>query len=448
MKELGGYLAKYLKTFLGFVGLLFLLNLLVLALFMSKVVREEYARTATPIKMLALSSQALEQGKLSGKVKRVLKQNNIWLMVLDEKGKRIYAYDLPEGIPSSYTVQEVAVFSKGYLHDYPVFVQSIDQGLLVLGYPIHSFFKFTSNYLPTPVIYSFPIWILVLLGLDLFLLFIVYSLSKQKIVKNTKPILDGIGELAHGKPVALETKGDLLPIAQQLNQASEHMAKQNEARANWIRGVSHDIRTPLSMIMGYAQRIEKSQASMDSIKKEAKIITNQSQRIKDLIEDLNIASRLEYDAQPLPVKKERIAKLVRQYVIDLMNMGMDWPYSIEVNISAQAESAELNCDARLIERAIHNLTTNSMLHNKQGCTIFLDVYIENQTLILKAADDGIGFSKEQLDQFRSQMNEDPYQKRHGLGLRLVEQIVHVHHGKMILKNRSPSGAEILLIFPQ
>lgn len=448
MKGLGQYVSQYLKTFLSFIFLLFLLNLILLGLFIGKVVQEEYDRATTPTKMLALSSQELEQGTLSKKVKQMLKQNSLWIMVLDENGHQIYAYDLPKGIASSYTLQEVAVFSKGYLNDYPVFVQSMDQGLLVLGYPKESFFKFTSNYLPASIIRSFPLFLLALFCLDLLILFIVYSVSKQKIVKNTQPILDGIEKLAHGKPVTTEAKGDLWPIAQQLNQASKRLVAQNEARANWIHGVSHDIRTPLSMIMGYAKRIEKREDLADPIKDEAKIIAHQSQRIKDLVDDLNIASRLEYDGQSFQMKKERIVKRVRQYVIDWMNTGIDPLYSLEVNISAEAESAELNCEARLIERALHNLLVNSMLHNKQGCTIFLDVYTENQMVILKVADDGIGFSKAQLDRFKDQASVDFYQKQHGLGLALVNQIVAVHHGKMILKNRVSSGAEILLAFPQ
>ena len=64
-----------------------------------------------------------------------------------------------------------------------------------------------------------------------------------------------IKTLSTGKPVDLSIRGELSEIADSVNQASQVLSRQNQARANLISGVSHDIRTPLSMIMGYAQRI-------------------------------------------------------------------------------------------------------------------------------------------------------------------------------------------------
>lgn len=58
----------------------------------------------------------------------------------------MWSVDLPENVPESYTLQDVAVFSKGYIEDYPVFIRNSDDGLLILGYPQNSYTKLTSNY--------------------------------------------------------------------------------------------------------------------------------------------------------------------------------------------------------------------------------------------------------------------------------------------------------------
>ena len=118
-----------------------------------------------------------------------------------------------------------------------------------------------------------------MLGLDLLCLFSAYYFSKRRIIHNTEPIVSAVKTLADGKPVSLHISGELSEIASSVNKASSILNRQNEARANWISGVSHDIRTPLSMIMGYADRIAESKAASKSIREQAEIVRKQSVKI-------------------------------------------------------------------------------------------------------------------------------------------------------------------------
>ena len=67
-------------------------------------------------------------------------------MYLSSGGDCLWQVDVPQGMPTHYTVQDVALFSKGYLNDYPVFVRAEETGLLVLGYPQDSYIKIIGNY--------------------------------------------------------------------------------------------------------------------------------------------------------------------------------------------------------------------------------------------------------------------------------------------------------------
>ena len=116
--------------------------------------------------------------------------------------------------------------------------------------------------------------------LDIFLLFIAYFLSKRKIIKTTEPIIAAIKNLSDGKSVSISVDGELAEIAEGVNRAAIILDRQNQARANWISGVSHDIRTPLSMIMGYAQRISDETEGESLIHNEAVIIRKQSMKNK------------------------------------------------------------------------------------------------------------------------------------------------------------------------
>ena len=450
MKAFGTYISKYLLSFFAFALVLLLVNILAFALTFGGIVFREYG-SASPANMLEVVSSDLSASGISEKTKQELNRNQIWVMLLDASGRCIGDVSLPEEIPTQYTIQDVAVFSKGYLQDYPVFVRNTDNGLLVLGYPKDSFMKLTGNYFPIRAIRIFPLFITGILAIDIVLLFLVYYLSKRKISKNTEPIMASIKTLSTGKPVDLSIRGELSEIADSVNQASQLLSRQNQARANWISGVSHDIRTPLSMIMGYAQRIAVDHEANGNIRKEAEIIRAQSAKIKDLVQDLNLVSQLEYEMQPLHKEPVRLSKLLRSYAADLLNVGIGEKHSIEVEISPEAETAVIECDARLISRAIGNLVQNSINHNPQGCNIFLSLDCSSKNVSITVADNGVGMSAEKLRELEERAHymestDERLDLRHGLGLLLVRQVVEAHGGNIEIRNLLQHGCEFCLIF--
>ena len=450
MKAFGNYISKYLLSFFAFALVLLLVNILAFALTFSGIVSKEYG-SASPVNMLEAVATDLSASGISEERSQELERNHIWAMLLDANGNCDWSLFLPEEIPTRYTIQDVAVFSKGYLHDYPVFVRSMEDGLLVLGYPKDSFMKLTGNYFPVRAIRIFPLFVTGILAIDILLLFLVYYFSKRKISKNTEPIMASIKILSTGKPVALSIQGELSEIANSVNQASQVLSRQNQARANWISGVSHDIRTPLSIIMGYAGRIASDTEAGRNIQQEAEIIRAQSAKIKDLVQDLNLVSQLEYEMQPLHKEPVRLSKLLRSYAADLLNAGIGPEYSVDVEISSDAETTVMECDARLISRAINNLVQNSIHHNPQGCAISLHLDCSDSTISLSVADNGVGLSEEKLRELAEkphymESTDERLDLRHGLGLLLVRQIVEAHRGTLRMANGTRGGFETVLIF--
>ena len=260
-----------------------------------------------------------------------------------------------------------------------------------------------------------------------------------------------IKALSAGKPVDLSVQGELSEIADSVNQASQVLSRQNQARANWISGVSHDIRTPLSMIMGYAQRIAGDHGASGNIQQEAEIIRAQSAKIKDLVQDLNLVSQLEYEMQPLHKEPVRLSKLLRSYAADLLNAGIGGKHSVEVEISSEAETAVIDCDARLISRAIGNLVQNSINHNPQGCNISLSLDCISENVSITVADNGVGLSAEKLRELEEkphymESTDERLDLRHGLGLLLVMQIVKAHGGTMEIESAPQNGYKTVLTF--
>ena len=450
MRSFAHYISKHLISFATFILILLFLNAVVFGLTFQKVVTEDYG-TSSPHPMLEMTAAAATPERLSDDAAQKLRQNHIWAIYLNADGQCSGSVDLPDEVPKSYSVQGVALFSKGYIEDYPVFVWNTDDGLLVLGYPKDSYTKLTSDYYSISALRRLPGFVLGMLGLDVLCLFCAYYFSKRKIIRNTEPIVSAVETLADGKPVSLHISGELSEIANSVNKASSILNRQNEARANWISGVSHDIRTPLSMIMGYAGRIAENESASKTIQEQAEIVRKQSVRIKELVQDLNLVSQLEYEMQPLHKEMVRLSKLLRTYVADLLNIGISDSYNIGIEIANDAENTMLECDARLISRAVNNLVQNSMKHNPLGCRILLSLRRMENTIQLIVQDDGIGLSEEKLQELKEkphylESTDERLDLRHGLGLVLVRQIVAAHEGTMTIDSKINCGCKIILTF--
>lgn len=450
MKSYGKYISKFLVSFLVVILLLLACNIAVFFWMFRHVVSTDYGE-ASPRSMLEKVAEVATVGGIPAETKEELHRNRIWAMYLSSGGDCLWQVDVPQGLPTHYTVQDVALFSKGYLNNYPVFVRAEETGLLVLGYPQDSYIKIIGNYYSANMLELVPPFLALAGIFDLTFLFFIYFLSKRKIIKSTEPIISSIEALSHCTPVRLSIQGELSSVADSINRASQILSRQNEARANWISGVSHDIRTPLSMIMGYAARIAENKNASPDIRGQAEIVRSQSVTIKDLVQDLNLVSRLEYDMQPLHKEKVRASRLLRSCTADLLNSGVSDAYRMEIDIAPDAEQAVLECDVRLITRAINNLVHNSMKHNPGGCDIRLSLRAAGQTLVLAVADNGIGLTEDQQKALTEkphylESTDERLDLRHGLGLLIVQQIAAAHQGVFSIDSVPPHGCRAALTF--
>lgn len=257
-------------------------------------------------------------------------------------------------------------------------------------------------------------------------------------------------------PVNIDEKGVLSELAKSINKTSEILQNQREqlrnkdtARANWIAGVSHDIRTPLSMIMGYASQLKTSSDLSEEMAKKLSVILKQSERIKNLINDLNLASKLEYNMQPFEKKKENAVAVVRQVIVDFLNMDIDEKFPIEWKTKSEFVSCFVNVDKNLIKRALANLIQNSINHNENGCTIYVSVKEDEKNCIICVEDNGIGVSDKELEKLNNTphymvCDKNTTEQQHGLGLLIVKQIMDVHNGQVEIKHSEYGGFKVVL----
>lgn len=416
--------------------------------------------------LITISEELTEtdgQFSLSPEGESLLVSHYAWGMLLDVNGNAIWTWNLPEEIPASFTVPEAASFSRWYLHDYPVYVWQHDRGLLVLARPKGSFWKLNINR-PQQLVEQLPAYGLLILTIDLLLIFSLAALAGGRLYKALRPIVNGIRDLEKKDQVHLPETGMLSELSVSLNKTSallaeqaEKLAQRDHARAAWISGVSHDIRTPLSLIMGYARELEDLEDLPEASRASARIIKEQSLCIRQLIEDLNLTSKLEYQSCPLRITTFYPAALLRQTAADFMNQNPDGPWEIRVTCSPAFSSAQIDADAGLIARVFRNLIGNSIRHNPEGCSIRIIASLTQsggQCSIL-FMDDGAGIPRRVLrvleydaghpaetlwntpasslqNQNTSGENQSISQENqpHVMGLKIVQQIVKAHGGSV------------------
>jgi len=382
----------------------------------------------------------------------MLQEQSAWAMLLNEDGDVIWQQDLPEKLPRSYTSTEVASFSRWYLEDYPVKVWTrADGNLMVVGYQPGTLLKYYFS-LEWPYMGVLLGGIAAVFIINLLLIVFLILRNTRKVEKAMTPILQGIQNLSHGKAPHLEEQGELAEINAGLNRAADYMRKKDNTRAEWIRGVSHDIRTPLSMVLGYASELEDDSTLPPDTRKQAGIIRRESEKMKRLIDDLNLITKLEYALQPVHFKDVDWVEINRQAVSEVLNSGLDDRYEIVFAEMQPGRSIHLFGDDGLLRRMLDNLIRNSITHNPQGCRISVSVGEENGCCFCAISDDGVGIEPERLkalncgDGIASTQGCDE-KTEHGLGLKLVVQIVKAHRGTVSFSGNTPQGLDVMISLP-
>lgn len=352
--------------------------------------------------MEKLSSTLLWDGTAYSFTGDELLEKDQWAILLDQEGQVVWSLRKPDDVPERYTVSEVASFTRWYLSDYPVQCRVREDGVLVVGSPKGSVWKHDIA-MDTQALLQTPIWFL------------------------------GFFLLALGSVLGLAW----VVLRRWFRQEQQ---VRDAARSDWINGVSHDIRTPLSVVMGYAAQLEEAPDLAQEHKRQASAIRAQSQMIRDLVNDLNLTMRLDCEMQALRKEPLQPVAFLRQTAADFLNGGMGSGFDFEIDLP-DTPLPEIKADPFLLRRAVNNLFINCVRHNTPDCSICLGCREEGKELILWV-EGGTMAGTVQMDS--SQPSEPDGGAAHGTGLRLVAQIAAAHGGKAEFHNGTPYRCELRL----
>ena len=366
-----------------------------------------------------------------------------WAMLVADDGQVTWSYRLPSEIPSTFSTTEAALLGHYAAYkDYPVYFYTCDGGLFAVGFPKMSYWHFTLD-LAEGTEARILLYIAVVFFADALALFLFYAVTKRRTQRTVEPVTRALDELSTGRSATLQLRGDLAEVGDRITEVSHLIEKKDEARSMWIRGVSHDIRTPLSMMVGFADAIATRDDVPADVREQAEIIRAQGMKIGDLVSDLNTAAQLDYDARPKREERVPLARVVREACADHVNAGFDEKYPLTCDISPDTADGAIEGDARMIRRAIDNLLANARTHNEQGCPIAVSLVAvpssegdAERRFSVRVADGGRGATAERVAALRERISHAQeagtvaaaYGEEHGLGLVLVDRICRAHGG--------------------
>lgn len=363
--------------------------------------------------------------------KAYLKEQNIWSIRLDGEGRVIESFNKPEEVKDKYNLTDVARFTRFYLKDYPVFTYIAGDGLIIFAYPKNSLDKLPSNY------YNYNKFIfnvgLALSFLILFLIFvyIIYRVDIKNIFKNILPFQKAIDSLYEPEYEKLDENGELKDLAVSINQANGKYNNLKNSQDKWIRGVTHDVRTPLAKISWEISKDNKEEIDIKNIK-------DQVLKISNILEGLNLTISLS-NIDRENFTKESPLKVIRKVIVDKLNESSEREIIFENKLENKNPMIEM--DSNLFYRMIENILKNSLIYTAGKITVAISD--ADDEIIITISDEGEGVPEKILEKID---NEDLTNiTKHGLGIFISKQIAELHGGTFKIENKHP-GLEVSFTF--
>lgn len=391
--------------------------------------------------------------KVNQTAKILIKKHNLWVMILDQKsGNEKFNIKKPKNIKTQFDYADVIKFSRYYLDDYPIFTQikKEQKDIYIIAFPKESIIRYGNNFFDLKRIQIFPILILVIIFVNCLFCLFLYLYSVTFLNRNIQPIINAIGKLPVGLNKQVNSVQELDRLTLAVNSANKKLRKNEEFKENWISGIAHDIKTPLSVIVANASlAIEKT--DNDDLLKNLKPTLIESHYIQNLLNDLNIFARLTNGNLKLNQEITDIIPFFKEIIIQIINQEIWNDFNFEFIPDNKLLGKKMYIEKSLMSRVIHNLIYNSVLHNPSGCNIQIVLnYISRNKFSVIIRDNGIGTSTDRLKNINKieEFNFDiSGVRRSGMGLKISNQIVDLHGGSMIITSEQGEYFQTEIILP-
>lgn len=258
-------------------------------------------------------------------------------------------------------------------------------------------------------------------------------------------------ELAQGKlgyQVKVRSRDELGELATSFNQMSAELARSNDLRRKMTADIAHDLRSPLSVILGYSEAL--SDGKLSPSPEMFTILHTEAQHLSHLVEDLKTLSLA--DAGELPLNYQYIApEILLKRAANTYRVQAE-EKNISLNLEIAPNLPEVRVDVERMAQVLGNLMSNALRYTPAGGKITLSSHKLDGQVSLQVADSGVGIPPENLPyiferSFRGDKARQHLQGETGLGLAIAKSLVEAQGGSINVQSELGKGTTFTIILP-
>ncbi len=240
---------------------------------------------------------------------------------------------------------------------------------------------------------------------------------------------------------------ELVPFMNTIRAQHEDILKASKMRQDFTANVSHELKTPLTAISGYAELMENGMTDEKQVQHFSKQIRQNSGRLLTLINDIIKLSELDSREELVSLETVELSSLTKKCV-DTLQVNAE---KHDVQLTFEGENCKICANVDMMEELIINLCDNAIRYNYKNGSVIVRVKKDGENVILSVKDTGIGISKEHQERiferfYRVDKSRSKETGGTGLGLAIVKHIVALHDAKIEVNSEVGKGSEISVIF--
>lgn len=375
-----------------------------------------------------ISAELKNRGDAAARLEKISETEHLLILVQDETGNVLFQSGNKMGVKFEHRASALFPF------DGKICLLQITKGVSITNL---SAFQIAQNLLTTELGIIFIV--LVLSGIYIYVRYAKQVVSLQKKMERYQ---SGI------PPERVNRRDEIGQLQNRFADLTDALEEEKRKQDRIIASISHDIKTPLTSVMGYAERLKKRSLTEEKRERYVDTIYRKSVVIKSLIDDFD--EYLSYHAQSSirrqTVTAEQLGQVLQlDYGEELRERGV--AFSLRIG----CPRAELSVDLSKIRRVFGNLIDNSLKNrSEKPPEISVVCEKEDRAVIFSVEDNGTGVkSEEELKRiFEPFYTSDKARTFAGLGLSICQEIVEAHRGSIRAENRRSGGLRVLIRLPE
>jgi ligand-binding sensor domain-containing protein/signal transduction histidine kinase/DNA-binding response OmpR family regulator len=262
-----------------------------------------------------------------------------------------------------------------------------------------------------------------------------------------------IGASLYGLAWIIKSK-EILKKELEFEYLETEINKENtKAKLEFFTNISHEFRTPLTLILAPLQQILTNYNGSNEMYKKLMVIESSANHLLRLINRLMDFRKFENKQFVLESAQGNIVKFLNEIFLSFTEFAKDGGYTY--SFSTSDEEILVYYDRNKLERVFYNLISNAFRYTPKGGVIAIYIKKETQNIVIEIEDSGVGISNEYIDKIFDLFFEIPthknldkdYNKGTGIGLSIVKNIVDLHRGNIEVENKNTNGVMFLLKLP-